>query len=493
MYTDGACAGLNLPDVSGEKPVRFRHIRASRVKWRAILPICCLLLSLAVEHRAMAGSQLLPIQGSASIVNGRSVAGSEGALYRLPGGIRIALSPNAEASVVPRPQMLALNAGKRTSTFSVFLRSGEVDVDIPETTTGAVAVAGPYDVRVIARRGRSSILASGQSLYTFSETYPLLVSQKERLNNLAPGIIRRFSLNKSPTDRPILSAPQWLAGRQVWLALREAANISDFAWSPVSGAQAYKIELREASNGKLLGEFEQISTKIGKNLPPLRPGNYQLTVRATDGTEVPGIKSAPLKLQILGVNVPVDAQLQPDARIELSRSQTVQLKNAEGLTLKRSRERQARPASEPVGIVDGRPTPIMIQGEDSDLSLLWLLPSQTPVTAHVGPKWVVWPHGSVELEVRWSDSGGRRLPPEVEPTVTVLVGIEPVEVAWDKQADVWHATVAPQSGRGPWVVRLEVHDQLGALLARDFVEVKQQPKRRTVAVLSSFADASSAR
>jgi hypothetical protein len=494
MYTYGACARKDLPDISSEKNARLLKTTASWVKWRAILPICCLLGPLAVEQRAFAGSELSPVQGRASIVNGRSIAGSEGALYRLPGGIRIALGPNAEASLAAQPQMLALTSGKRTPTFSVFLRSGRVDVDIPEKTFGAVAVAGPSDVRVIARRGRSSTLASGQSLYTLSEKYPLLVSQKERLATLAPGMVRQYSKNEPPTDRPALSAPRWLAGRQVWLALPEVAKISDFAWSPVNGATFYTVELRQAETGDLLGGFQQISTKIGETLPPLGPGNYQLSVRASDGIGLPGLNSAPLRLQIVGVNVPTGATLQPDARIELSRSQTVQLKNAEGLSLKRSRERLTRPASEPVGIADGRPTPILIQGKDLGAPcLIWLLPSQTPVSAHVGPKWVFWPHESVELEVRWSDSGGRRLSPDVEPTVTVLVGVEPVDVTWDKQTDVWHANLAPQPGRGPWVVRLEVHDQLGALLARDFVEVKQQPKRHAVAALTSFADAPPAR
>jgi hypothetical protein len=278
----------------------------------------------------------------------------------------------------------------------------------------------------------------------------------------------------------------------------EAAHVSNFAWSAVTGAQSYTIELRQAEGGQLVGEFTEKSTTLGESLPPLAVGNYLLFVRATDELGLPGLVSAPLRLQIVGIEVPPGAKLKPDARIELSQSQTIQLSNANGLSLTRSRERVKRRASEPIGIDDGKPTPILIHGdehgdESATPCLMWLLPSKNPVSAQVGPKWVIWPHESVDLEVKWTDAQGHRLAPDVEPVVGVFVGIEPVDVVWDKQMDIWRAKLTPQSGHGPWVVRLEVHDQRGGLLARDFVEVEGRPKRRSFEVSASVANLSPTR
>jgi hypothetical protein len=409
---------------------------------------------------------------------GRKVAGDQGAAYVLPGGIRVAMTPNSEAVVAAQPQMLALTGAKRTPTYSVFLKQGRVDVDIPASASGAVAVAGPGDVRVICQQGSSSVSVIGHTSFVWTEKYPLLVSVKERLSRLQPGIVRRFSPNANPDDYMIADAPRWLSGRRIWLAMPDHATVSDFTWSPVTGATYYRVELRDVASGELLASLSQKETKLRDTLPSLAPGNYQLFVRAIDRNNMPGRLSASFPLQIVGVDVPAGATLQPDARIEMSRSQTIQLKNAGGLSLKRATERTPRPATDPVGIVNGKPTPLVIQdGDSSNACLVWLLPSQSPVAAYVGPKWVIWPHESVDLEVRWTDRDGRRLPADVEPTVMVYVGIEPIDVAWKKDGDIWRAHLGPQPGRGPWVVRLEIRDQTGALLARDFVEVEKRPRR----------------
>ncbi len=349
MFTDRAHALLDPPVVSSGEAAGYSQKPKWRRNLRALLPICSLALPVVTHQSANAAAPLTPFQGSVSVIEGRNIAGTQGARYRLPGGIRVFLSPNAEATIAAQPQMLALTAGKRTPTYSVFLSSGRVDVDIPDTDAGAVAVAGPADVRVIAKRGQVSTLAAAHNMYAFSAKYPLLVSQKERLSTLSPGIVRQFSRVMPPTDHPALEAPQWLAGRQVWLAIPAAAQVSDFAWSPVLGAHSYTVELLRADDGQLLREFTESSTAIAESLPPLTAGNYQLVVRALDELGLPGLQSAPLRLQIVGVEVPPGAKFHPDARIELSQTQTIQLNNADGLSLTRSGERVKRRASEPVG------------------------------------------------------------------------------------------------------------------------------------------------
>jgi hypothetical protein len=458
----------------------------NRVLATAIL--CLLGVASARVKWAMAANELTPTRGSISSLGGKQVAGSDGAQYQLPGGMRVTLSAKSEATVVAQPQMLSLNAGKRTPTYSVFLKSGRIDVDIPTSAGGAVLVAAPADVRIICQRGTSSISASSQTTWASAEKFPLLVSQKERLSKLPAGTIRKFSQGAGPEDYRALEAPKWLAGRKLWLAVPETVKVSDFSWAPVAGAQSYRVELREATSGTLVADFAQVETQVKDRLPSLASGDYDLYVRAIDHNNMPGTVSKSMRLRIVGVDVPYGAKLQPDARIEMSRSQTIQLKNADGLSLKRATERVVRSASEPVGIADGQPTPLMIQdGDSANACLMWLLPSRSPIAAYVGPKWVIWPHEFVDLAVHWTDQVGRRLPDDVEPTVTVYVGIEPVDVPWEKHADVWRARLGPQPGHGPWVVRLEVRDQTGGILARDFVEVVRRPRQRFVTATADLA------
>jgi hypothetical protein len=56
----------------------------------------------------------------------------------------------------------------------------------------------------------------------------------------------------------------------------------------------------------------------------------------------------------------------------------------------------------------------------------------------------------------------------------VALGVDPIEVEWRREGDELFGRVSPQAGKGPWVVRLEVSDQFGIPLGRDFVEVTQQ-------------------
>jgi hypothetical protein len=433
------------------------------------------LVSWAITRRVSAETDRVPSQGTLVSDGARKIAGVHGAQYQLPGGAIVTLAPGSEATIIAKPQLLILTGGKRTPTYSVYLKSGRLDANIPRSATSAILVASPADVRVVCEKGLSVVSAANRSSFVWTEKYPLLVSQKERLSRLKPGPVRKYTANAPPVDYDSAKAPRWLTGRRIWLAMPDQVKITDFSWSTVAEAERYRVELREDATGTLIAESDQKETTLHELLPMLSPGNYQLVVRALDVNNMPGNLSAPLLVQVVGVDVPPGARLQPGGRIEISESQTIQFRNADGLSLKRANEHTLRPASEPIGIVNGNPTPLLIQGSDgSDACLVWLLPKKSPVTAYVGPKWAVWPHESVDLEVRWTDASGRRLPDDVKPAVIVYVGLEAVDVKWNKNGDLWRAHLNPLPGQGPCVVRLEIRDEGGAILARDFVEVQRR-------------------
>jgi hypothetical protein len=106
---------------------------------------------------------------------------------------------------------------------------------------------------------------------------------------------------------------------------------------------------------------------------------------------------------------------------------------------------------------------------------LWLVPRQVRARVEFGPKVPVWPHDQLEIRVRVEEvnaSGAIAAADEVR--ARVLLGLEPVDVAFVRDGNILRGVLPPQSGKGPWVVRVEVQDQTGTELGRDFIEVARR-------------------
>jgi hypothetical protein len=59
----------------------------------------------------------------------------------------------------------------------------------------------------------------------------------------------------------------------------------------------------------------------------------------------------------------------------------------------------------------------------------------------------------------------------------VTLGVDALDVQFRQRGRVLHGRVPPQPGAGPWVVRVDVADQFGLPLGRDFVEVIRRPMK----------------
>jgi hypothetical protein len=49
--------------------------------------------------------------------------------------------------------------------------------------------------------------------------------------------------------------------------------------------------------------------------------------------------------------------------------------------------------------------------------------------------------------------------------------VEAVPVVFRREGQTFRGVLPPSKGKGPWVVRVEVEDQHGIALGRDFIEV----------------------
>jgi hypothetical protein len=53
----------------------------------------------------------------------------------------------------------------------------------------------------------------------------------------------------------------------------------------------------------------------------------------------------------------------------------------------------------------------------------------------------------------------------------VTINIDPVEPSWERSGSVLRTRLARPLGGAPWMVRVDVLDENGASLGRDFTEV----------------------
>jgi hypothetical protein len=82
-----------------------------------------------------------------------------------------------------------------------------------------------------------------------------------------------------------------------------------------------------------------------------------------------------------------------------------------------------------------------------------------------------WPGENAQIQIKLASSNGGPPPTWIKPRMRVRLGVDELDVSWAQQGDSWLAQVPPQPGVGPWVLRIEVEDQYGHSIGRDFVEI----------------------
>jgi hypothetical protein len=193
--------------------------------------------------------------------------------------------------------------------------------------------------------------------------------------------------------------------------------------------------------------------------------------------DIAGVWSEPRALRVVGIELPPGGYFE-NGGIFLGGGQQVKFSHSDGLEMTYIGAGKYVPASEAVGLYRNKRTIVSFRfpGSDED-TIARLEPRDVYAEVFAGPKLATWPKDPIELTVRVRTRGGAPAPAFLEVVPKVHVGIEPLEVSWRRQGNELHATIPPQASRGPWVIRVEVTDQFGIQLGRDFVEVAEhRPK-----------------
>ena len=89
----------------------------------------------------------------------------------------------------------------------------------------------------------------------------------------------------------------------------------------------------------------------------------------------------------------------------------------------------------------------------------------------IGPKTARWPGEALQVSVKLFDHRGRPVTDALKHKPRVFVNVDQVEPMWTHSGNTYTAKVAQSPGSGPWVVRVEVNDDFGDEVARDFIEL----------------------
>jgi hypothetical protein len=377
-----------------------------------------------------------------------------------------------------RPQSLALGPGGKTQTWSLSLVHGRVDVNVPAKSRSAVLVSVDK-VAAVVTAGRASVLSEPGSIAVVNSGGAARTFINNRWSTVEPSNLLEINAeHPAGVASALLESPSFEKGRRIWFGGVEPTELGGFEWRPVAGATRFDIELREGS--KVLASASAPEPKTMRPLARVAPGEYELFIRAVDQRGIDGRWSEPLPLRVVGVELPLGAY-QQEGGVYLHGGQKLRFSHTGGLEMTYVGAGKYFPASDEVGLYRNQRTIISLRyPNSSENAFARLEPRDVYAEVSAGPKLATWPRDPVSLTVRLKTRAGGDVPSFIEVVPKVEVGIEPIEVSWRRQGNELTALVPPQAGRGPWVIRVDVADQFGIPLGRDFVEVAAEKRAATV-------------
>ncbi len=413
-----------------------------------------------------------------TISHARVVAGPAGRTVSLGGGIELQLRPGATIRSLPKTTPF-VRGGAVTQLTPVVVKTGTVHVHVP-------AGAHKRGVIIFDKLGKGGIVLAGAGIFTTAGKSvvvanvrgKVLAGRGSRWKPVSAGTKQRIDHRGYAGDpTPLVGAPVVRPTSRVVVAVGAGAKVGGLRWGAAVGASSYEIALRQRGHVQQTRYSE--TTSIADTFDAIAPGRYDVVVRAFDEH---GINSPWAKLhsvRAVGVQLPAGAAVDPSGTIRLGPTQKIRLTHADGMLLKRTGMSRWLKSSQKVGLHEDRRTVVYLREKDSlDISSVPLEPRGMRADVFAGPKTAVWPRDPVKITVRLIDKNGRPAATSAKATPKVMLGTTRVKVKFERNGNVLEGTVPPRRGRGPWVLRVEVEDELGLPIGRDFVEIVRQPYKR---------------
>jgi hypothetical protein len=443
---------------------------------KASVVCVCLGLGIASLSSSAVGEPRGPvlIAGVLTPTAGSFAAGAEGAEWLLPGGARIVASAGAEFRVVGKPQKLALGPRKDTPGYTVLLRSGDLRVSVPTGGRSAVVVAAPRKTNVLVVSGSMSMTASNDRVAVANGAGETSIGVgSDSLRALAVGMMRQID-SGAGVVRPLADSPSSLDTTALAFAFGGDATLGAMSWSLANGATAYRVEIRN-EKGRVVGTRETREASIGEGAFRLPPGKYVARVAGIDPSGLEAAKPVERPVRVVGVTVPEQGFVDADGAVYFPPGRLLALTNTDGVEATYGGGDYFVAAPNKLELLRAEPRLVRFRlpGNPSEAKL-WLVPRQVRARVEFGPAVPTWPRDSLEIRVRVEEANPSASAAPVDVRPRVLLGVDPVNVSFVRNGNVLRGVLPPQAGKGPWVVRVEVSDQSGAELGRDFIEVARR-------------------
>lgn len=391
---------------------------------------------------------------------------------KLPGGAVLRFSSDAKYELGrPIKLQLAPTGSEKTAVQVIKLTAGRVSISIPQSKhpKTAILVQAPRKVGAVAKGGESLVITAPDRVTVAAVQGEMLAALGNDWKPLASGTVRSFGAGQT-SEQAMPQPPQLNAEKTVLLALGGSVTPS------VQAAPDANVELRrlwlfrvEGKHKKPLLEAEWRSDS--RQLPELGPGRYELQARAVDRFGVESALSEPITLRVVGAELPEGTRLLGDTLL-LGRSTRVKLIGAQGLEASYGRASVFMPAPPDVGLARGQSTLLRLREPGSKEEVaVQLEPRTVRAEVAIGPQSARWPGDPLQVSVKLFDHRGKPMTDPLKTKPRVFVNVDPVDPGWSHSGNTYTAKVPPASGSGPWVVRVEVSDDFGDEVGRNFIEL----------------------
>jgi hypothetical protein len=416
------------------------------------------------------GSAPLAAPPAANPVEKTSVwdSGNRSVVQDLGQGVKAYVFGKAKIEV-ERPTRLMLGSGnEQTPAHVIRVSGGRVDLDVPATKPQRVAVLvrGPGQLAAIFKGGRGAVVAAPDRLVAVAFSGEALAGTGNSWQRVPAQHWRHFTV--TGTGGALASLPRAPeAIRAPHLAMvtgSEQANTS-VSWPAVTGAFSYEVLVTKRGSDEVVLRRTVERPEVAFQLPA---GRYQAQLRAKTAFGFEGASSTPQPLRVVRIELPPGATFGKGV-VRLGVNQRVHVVDTEGLEATYDDASDFVPLPDSMGLIRRRTTLLRLreQGRAEQVQLR-LEPRLRSASVELGPKQATWPRDRVTVTIR-AKSGSEDAAPKLTPRV--LLNVSPVQMQWEQKGGTWIGVVPRPVSPGPWVVRVEVEDEYGELLARDHLEV----------------------
>jgi hypothetical protein len=437
----------------------------------------CAALALAASEPSHAGA---PELKSATLIQGRLeqqgrllVAGGEGARIRLAAQTELRIDPGSRFRLGSHVKLpVPRGATPLVRTRVVIVEQGRVDVVMPivKRPSFACLLTGPGKVQLLVKGGHSTLIARAGGATVASETGEALVSNGGGWLRLPEGMVRAFEDDsKTGTKMALPAAPaRPTLSRRLLLASKGPESVTRVRWEEPGEVVGYELALEdEVKRERRVSAVSEPELELAG----LAPGRYRVSVRALDRSGLAGGWSESAALRVIGVEVPEAARLEDSGALSLLPAQRVRLIGAEGFEVAYAGLDRFVPVPDSLGLVRRRPITARLRDPDSGESVsLRLEPLTVKAQIELAQSARGWPAAGVSIRVRLQDQKGR-LVTGLHTEVQVSVNLEPQKLVWHRGEGTWASVVPSPVGEAPWLVRVDVLDEHGVSLGKDFAEI----------------------